>query len=88
MGKLWCLTIKHNMTPLGGLFEVEYDDNDNIAMLKKKVKEEKPNDCKNVDVDHLTVWQCKQPKLLADANVDELEDSLDMVDFSNRRKAV
>ena len=88
MGKLWCLTIKHDMTALGGLFEVEYDDNDSVATLKKKVKEEKPNACKNVDTDCLTVWQCKEPKLLADANVDELEDILHKVDFSDRRKAV
>ena len=88
MGKLWCLAIKHDMTALGGLFEVEYDDNDSVATLKEKIKAKKSNDCKNVDADHLTVWRCKEPKLLADANVDELEDILHKVDFSNRRKAV
>jgi len=40
MGNLWCLAIEHDMTPLGGLFEVEYDDNDSIATLRKNVKEE------------------------------------------------
>jgi len=44
------------MTLNGNLLKVEYDDNDNITALKKKIKEEKPNDYKNVDTDHLTVW--------------------------------
>jgi len=55
MGKLWCLTIKHDMTIDGNPFQVEYDNNDNVTTLKEKVKEKKPNDCKNVDADHLTV---------------------------------
>ena len=88
MGKLWCLAIKHDMTLDGEPFLVDYDDNDSVATLKKKIKEEKPNDYKNVDADRLTVWRCKEPKLLADANFDELEDILHKVDFSDRRKAV
>jgi len=62
--QVWCLAIKHDMTPLGGLFEVEYDDNDSVAMLKEKIKTKKSNDCKNVDTDHLTVWQCKEPDFI------------------------
>jgi len=88
MGKLWCLAIKHDMTLDKDPFKVDYDDNDNVTALKEKVKEEKPNDYKNVDADRLTVWQCKEPKLLADADFDELEDILHKVDFSDRRKAV
>lgn len=38
------------------LFEVEYDDNDSVSMLKKKVKEEKPNIYKNVNANYLTMW--------------------------------
>jgi len=86
MGKLWCLAIKHDMTPEEDPFKVEYDDNDDVAALKEKVKEEmKPND---FAANSFTVWQCKEPKLLADVNVDELKDILDKVDFSDRRKAV
>ena len=55
MGKLWCLAIKHDMTIDRDPFKVEYDDNDDVAALKKKIKEEKPNDYKNVDADRLTV---------------------------------
>ena len=88
MGKLWCLTIKHDMTIDGNLLKVDYDDNDNVAGLKEKIKMKKSNDCKNVNIDHLTVWWCKELKLLADVNVNELEDVLDKVDFSDHRKAV
>ena len=88
MGKLWCLAIKHDMTIDGNPFQVEYDDNDNVAALKEKVKGKKPNDCKNVDADHLTVWQCKEPKLLADVNANQLQDTLEMVDSSDREKVV
>ena len=89
MHKLWCLVVEHDMTPLGNLFEVEYDDNDSVATLKKKVKEEeKPNDCKNVDADCLIVWQCKEPKLVADVDTDELEDTLKKVNLSDRGKVV
>ena len=71
------------MTLNGDLLKVEYDDNDDITVLKKKIKEEKPNDYKNVDADHLIVWQYKEPKLLIDINVDELEDILHKIDFSD-----
>ena len=76
------------MTTNGNLLKVDYDNNDDVTALKEKIKAKKSNNCKNVDVDCLTVWQCKEPKLLADANVNKLEDILDKVDFSNHRKAV
>ena len=76
------------MTINGNSLKVDYDDNDDVAALKEKIKIKKSNNCKNVDVDRLTVWWCKKLKLLADANVNELEDVLDKVDFSNYRKAV
>jgi len=76
------------MTTNGNLLKVDYDDNDDVTALKEKIKAKKSNDYKNVDVDCLTVWQCKEPKLLADANVNKLEDILDKVDFSDHRKAV
>jgi len=82
--QVWCLTIKHDMTLDGELFLVDYDDNDSIAMLKKKIKEEKPNDYKNVNTDRLTVWRCKEPKLLADINAKKLEN----VDLSDCGEAV
>ena len=53
--QVWCLAIKHDMTPLGGLFEMEYDDNNSVTTLKEKIKVKKSNNCKNVDTDHLTV---------------------------------
>ena len=64
MGKLWCLIIKHNMKPLGDLFQVECDDNDSVTMLKKKVKEEMKPKLNNFTANLLTVWQYK------DRNVD------------------
>jgi len=56
MGKLWCLAIKHDITTDGNLLKVDYDDNDDVTALKEKIKAKKSNDCKNVDVDRLTVW--------------------------------
>ena len=44
------------MTIDGNLLKVDYDDNDNVAGLKEKIKMKKSNDCKNVNIDHLTVW--------------------------------
>ena len=41
MGKLWYLTIKYDMTLNGDLLKVDYNDNDNVAALKEKVKGEK-----------------------------------------------
>jgi len=44
MGKLWCLTIKYDMTIDKNLFKIDYDVNVNVTALKKKIKEEmKPN---------------------------------------------
>ena len=60
---------------------MNYDNNSSIAILKKKIKEEKPNDYKNVDTDHLIAWGCKEPKLLA---VNKLEN----INLSDCRKAV
>ena len=56
---------------------MEYDDNVSVTMLKKKIKMKKSNN-------HLTVWQCKEPKLLADINANKLEN----IDLSNHREAV
>ena len=88
MGKLWCLAIKHDMTIDEDPFKVDYDDNDDVASLKEKIKEEMKPNLNDFATNSFTVWQCKEPKLLADVNVDELKDILDKVDFSDRRKAV
>ena len=56
MGNLWFLAIEHDMTSLESLFEVEYDNNNSVTILRKKIKEEKPNTCKNVNTDCLRVW--------------------------------
>ena len=83
--QVWCLAIKHDMTIDRDPLKVDYDDIDDVAALKEKVKGKKGI---SLPADELAVWQCKEPKLLADANVDELEDILHKVDFSDRRKAV
>jgi len=85
MGKLWYLTIKYDMNLNGDLLKVDYNNNDNVAALKEKVKGEKEI---SLPANELTVWQCKEPKLLTDANINKLEDILHKVDFSDRRKAV
>ena len=69
------------MTLDGKPFLVNYDNNNSIAILKKKIKEEKPNDYKNVDTDRLIAWGCKEPKLLA---VNKLEN----INLSDCRKVV
>ena len=67
------------------LLKMDYDDNNDIAALKEKVKEKKRI---SLLADKLRVWQCKEPKLLANTNVDELKDILHKIDFSDHRKAV
>ena len=86
--QVWCLTIKDDMTPEERLFQVEYNDNDNVTTLKEKIKAKKSNDYKNVDTDCLTVWQCKEPKLLANVNANNLQDILKEVDLSDHEKVV
>jgi len=87
MGKLWCLAIEHDMTPLGRLFDVDYDDNDSISMLKEKVKAKKSNACKNVDADCLTVWQCKDRNVDFDTDDDEIVKSqVQQVLYENVKK--
>ena len=39
--QVWYSTIKHDLTCLERLFEVNYDDNNSIVTLKKKVKGKK-----------------------------------------------
>ena len=85
MGKLWCLTIKHDMTLNGDPLKVDYNDNNDVAALKEKVKGKKEI---SPPADKLTVWQCKKPKLLIDANVNKLKEILYKVNFSNCRKTV
>jgi len=72
------------MTPEGKPFQVDYDDNDSVATLKEKVKKEMEPKLNDFDANSFTVWQCKEPKLLADVNANKLED----IDLSDRRKAV
>ena len=45
------------MTLDGEPFLVDYDDNNSVTMLRKKIKKEKPNDYKNVNTDHLIHFQ-------------------------------
>ena len=85
MRKLWCLAIKHDMTLNRDLLKMDYNDNDNIAALKEKVKGKKEI---SPPADKLTVWQCKKPKLLVDANVNKLKEILHEVDFFDCRKTV
>jgi len=40
------------MIYLERLFEIDYNNNDSVAMLKKKIKIKK---CKNINTDHLIV---------------------------------
>jgi len=86
--QVWCLAIKHDMTPSQRLFHVYYDDNDNVATLKEKVKAKKSNACEDVNTNCLTIWQYKEPKLLTDVNANKLEDTLKKVDISDCRKVV
>ena len=76
------------MTPEEDPFQVEYDDNDNVAVLKKKVKEEMKPKLDDFAANSFTVWQCKEPKLLANVNANQLQDTLEMVDSSDREKVV
>ena len=56
--KVFCLLIDHKGTPLGELFSVSCLTSETVSDLKKKVKEETPNDLDGVDAHYLTVWRC------------------------------
>ena len=69
--KVWCLTIDHENKPIGRPFQVILENN--IADLRKKVKEEKPNTLKDVDADHVAVWRCEESQVFDDADRKKLE---------------
>ena len=69
-------------------FVVKYNDNDNIALLKEKIKKEKPNTCKNVPTNFLLVWQCKEPKLLLTTDRMGIDEFLRSISFHKKRGAV
>ena len=54
----WCL-ILDKMRPDGESFDVEYEDDDTISGLKKKVKGQQPTLLKDVNPNKLLVWRCK-----------------------------
>jgi len=70
------------MTLNGDPLKVDYNNNDNVATLKEKVKGKKEI---SPPANKLTVWQFKKPKFLVDANVNKI---LHKVDFSDCRKTV
>jgi len=71
------------MTHLGRLFEVDYNDNDNITTLKEKVRRKKQI---FLPTDKLIIWQCREPKLLVDINAHELKDILKKIHLSDYGK--
>ena len=55
---------------------MKYDNNDCITALKEKVKRKKRI---SLPANELAVWQCKEPKLSADVNFNELENTLSVM---------
>lgn len=60
---IWYLLIKHSGEPFGNLGKVTSSGVDNIANLKKKIKEENLNTLLNVDASDLDVWRCNDEAL-------------------------
>ena len=73
------------MTINGDLSKIDYDDNNNVTILKKKSKRNKQI---SLPVNKLIVWQYKKPKLLTNINVNELQNILSKANLSNYKKAV
>ena len=73
------------MTINGDLSKIDYDDNNNVTILKKKSKRNKQI---SLPVNKLIVWQYKKPKLLTNINVNELQNILSKANLSNYKKAI
>jgi len=73
------------MTINRDLLKVDYDDNNNVTILKEKVKGNKQI---SLPVNKLIVWQYKEPKLLANINVDEVKNIFSKTNLSNYKNAV
>jgi len=58
-----------------------------IVDLKKATKEAQPIKLQHIDAADLTVWQCKQPTLLA-TEEDKLQEHLLKINFDNRDQIV
>jgi hypothetical protein len=87
---VWCLTIDHENKPIGSLLKVILEND--IIDLRAKVKEEKPNDLKDVDAHHLVVWRCKGEQVFYDEDRSDLKLQVRTVfiqkgSYSTRREA-
>jgi hypothetical protein len=65
------VTIDHENKPIGSLLKVILEND--IIDLRAKVKEEKPNDLKDVDAHHLVVWRCKGEQVFDDEDRSDLK---------------
>ena len=76
----WLLLVDHDFHALAEPFCVETPKN--IHLLKKKVKEEKPEALSRVrvDPDELTVWKTKGAKIIDESTIERLEDILSGID--------
>jgi hypothetical protein len=86
-----CLVIDHENKPIGDFFRVILENN--IIKLRKKVKEERANDLKDVDAPHLVVWRCKGEQVFDDEDSGKLElqvrtvfDKKEVTQLDGRRK--
>jgi len=78
---IWCLLIDYDTSPIENLFDVKAD---NISSLTRAVKEARSNKLRDIPASRLTVWQCKSSRLSADVEVEDLEEFIATIDFSNK----
>ena len=59
-----------------------------IADLRSKVKEQRSPAFDFVTADTLVVWQCKESGLFTDMEESQLEELIDIINFSDKAKAI
>src|ERR1700677_2293324 len=84
--KVWLLLVDHNFQALGNIFQVKTSIDDDVADLKDKVKEEKPETFSRyrIDPDCLSVWQTKGELVIINPTAKCLEDVLKKINVDDK----
>lgn len=85
--KVWCLLIDHETRLVGEAFYVILAENEVVADLKEKVKEEVSSRLDHIAPNTLLVWRCKdQTTALGELDSTELEEHIGKLFDDHNRK--
>jgi hypothetical protein len=82
---IWHQLIDHDKNAVGNMFFVTITSTDTVSNLKRKIREEHPDDLARISAKRLTAWRC--PNLCIDSDEGD-DESLDLVERSRRIKLV